>query len=437
MRRFGYLLIWLLAATAFAANDDSCDIAVAPAATLLLPHFEVDFEAPVSTALTTRFTVINTSHLPQIARATIWTDWGFPAFTFDLFLTGYDVANVDLYELLNRGALPKSVGETPGEFSAGNTANPNHLPSMPADCAARPTAIPEFVLRDLRHILTTGRTLTGGGIVCPSQQGVPQQVGSNHGSAAFGYITIDVVASCSSTLPDKPGYYQNELLYDNVLIGDWMMISPDPQAGNYAGGAPLVHIRAIPEGGPAGTRVPTSLPLTFYDRLTGTAPRSMDRRQPLPSTFATRFIQGGTGSFQTKLAIWRESVTGAGSSCTQYAVNFNLDVADMVRFDEHENAVVRSPGVIVIPQGFPGTNSSLFISTAANMFPPNTSGDVAGWMYLNLYNGGLPALPVTRNQAWVTTFMYAEGRYAVAHDATALGNGCSTPPAPGARVGPR
>ena len=437
MRRLGYLMIWLLASTAFAANDDSCDIGVAPAATLLLPHFEVDFRSFASTALTTRFTVINTSHLPQIARATIWSDWGYPAFTFELFLTGYDVANVDLYELLNRGALPKSVGETPGEFSAGNTANPNHLPSMPADCAARPTQIPELVLRDLRSILTTGRTFAGA-LACPSPQGVPQQVGSNHSTIAFGYVTIDVVATCSSTLPDKADYYLKELLYDNVLIGDWAMINPNYQAGNYAGGAPLVHIRAIPEGGPAGTIVPTRLPLTFHDRLTGTAPRSMDRRQPLPSTFAARYIQGGTGSFETKFAIWRESVTGAGSRCTEYVNNSNLDISEVVRFDEHENAVIHRPGVIVPgPNRPPGTTSSYFISSVSQTFPTHSfpSDDVSGWMYLNLHNAVTPSLP-SRNQAWVTTFMYAEGRYAVAQDATALANGCTTPPARGARVGP-
>jgi hypothetical protein len=68
-------------------NDDSCDIGVTPAATLLIPYFEVDFDSPQTTAHTTLFTITNTSPQPQIARATLWTDWGYPAYAFDIFLT--------------------------------------------------------------------------------------------------------------------------------------------------------------------------------------------------------------------------------------------------------------------------------------------------------------------------------------------------------------
>lgn len=48
-------------------NDDSCDISVAPAATLLLPFFEVDLQAPAGQGETTVFTVINTGGVPQVA----------------------------------------------------------------------------------------------------------------------------------------------------------------------------------------------------------------------------------------------------------------------------------------------------------------------------------------------------------------------------------
>ena len=48
-------------------NDDSCDIGVAPAATLLLPYFEVDFGSPQTTARQTLFTITNVSAFPQIA----------------------------------------------------------------------------------------------------------------------------------------------------------------------------------------------------------------------------------------------------------------------------------------------------------------------------------------------------------------------------------
>src|SRR5258707_11369481 len=71
-------------------NDDSCDISTAPAATLLLPYFEVDFNSPQTTAQTTLFTITNTSDLPAIAKVTLWTDYSYPVLDFNIWLTGYD-----------------------------------------------------------------------------------------------------------------------------------------------------------------------------------------------------------------------------------------------------------------------------------------------------------------------------------------------------------
>src|SRR5437763_9425868 len=72
-------------------NDDTCDISTAPAATLLLPFFDVDFKSPQTTARSTLFTITNVSNLPQIAHVVVWTDWSFAALDFNIYLTGYDV----------------------------------------------------------------------------------------------------------------------------------------------------------------------------------------------------------------------------------------------------------------------------------------------------------------------------------------------------------
>src|SRR6266436_1260697 len=84
-------------------NDDSCDISTAPAATLLLPYFEVDFVSPQTTAQTTLWTVTNVTQIPQIAHVTVWTDLSFPVLDFNLFLTGYDVQAINMYDILARG----------------------------------------------------------------------------------------------------------------------------------------------------------------------------------------------------------------------------------------------------------------------------------------------------------------------------------------------
>src|SRR5437764_8802337 len=78
-------------------NDDSCDIGVAPAATLLLPYFEVDVTNRTQTTL---FTITNVSRYPQIAHVTLWTDFSFPVLDFNIFLTGYDVQRISMQQVL-------------------------------------------------------------------------------------------------------------------------------------------------------------------------------------------------------------------------------------------------------------------------------------------------------------------------------------------------
>jgi len=448
-------------------NDDSCDISTAPAATLLLPYFEVDFRSTSTNARTTLFTITNTSALPQIAHVTVWTDWSFPALDFNIFLTGYDVQAINLYDLFNRGVIAPPSGTssntgvptnpTDGSTPFDNDANPNIVAAAQTVCASLPGAIQPGLLADLQALFTQGIT-TGQYIVgCGTTH-----VGGTH-TNAIGYITVDVASTCSTSLP-SPGYFTGEILFDNVLIGDYQDINPNPTTGNFAGGNPMVHIRAIPEGGPAGAGsagVVTNLPYTFYDRYTGVGARQADRRQPLPSTFAARYIQGGTGSFNTNYKIWREGFTTfPGAACSSYVLNSNIGIQEVVRFDEHENATISGGNVIISPPppgsaGIPETSSQ---STASSsIFPPlATSGDVAGWMYLNLNNGGAAVYSVSpltiannggnpyaingnvnrQSQNWVIVSMSAEGRYSVDYDSAWLGNGCSPSPATGEQIGP-
>ena len=449
-------------------NDDTCDIGTAPAATLLLPYFEVDIKSPATTARTTLFTITNVSALPQIAHVVVWTDWSFPALDFNIFLTGYDVQPINLYDVLVRGiiapgstggaagsgtsiATPVPTNPTAGSQPFKNTANPNFAPTVSSDCAAGllPGVIPQLLLTDLQSILTTGKSSGAGISTCAGTA-----VGGAH-TNAIGYITIDVHSTCNTSLPTENRYFTNFILFDNVLIGDYQDVNPNPATGNYAGGNPLVHIRAVPEGGPAGSVPGTNLPFTFYDRYTiGIIPRTIDRRQPLPSTFAARYIQGGTGAFNTNYKIWREGLTGTGASCSSYALNSNIGVAEIVRFDEHENATVVGTGIVISPPlpGNPGTAETSSRSTSdTTLFPPPFSGttDLGGWMFLNLNNGGSSIYSVARtgfltgstntvrnSQNWVIVSMFAEGKYSVDFDAAWLGNGCSPAPAAGAQIGP-
>ena len=370
--RCSFLLLLLLAFPAFAqtANDTSCDISVLPAATLLIPYFEVDAIDAASFGRTTIFTITNVTNAPQIATVTIWTQAGRPLFTFPVFLTGYDVQAINLIDVLRGGVIAPINGTsnatTPGDRSLANTANPRFLSSAAADCArgAVPVNLPPALLAEIARVLRNGRFLTG-------------------------YVTVDVTATCSTVTPAEPWYW-DAVLYDNVLIGDWQIIAPNPVTGNYTGGSAAVHLRAIPEGGRAGSATPSALPRTFYERLTPEIRRGTDRRQPLPSTFAARFIEGGSATFDTELIVWREEGGPLG---------------DVVRFDEHgEGTGQRSTATL------PAVSS---VRTAGELFPPRGT-DVGGWMHLDL-----------GRQGWVVTRMTAEGRYATGIDATPLGNGCA------------
>jgi hypothetical protein len=409
-------------------NDDSCDIGVAPAATLLLPYFEVDIAAPVATAQTTLWTITNVSQIPQIAHVTVWSDWSYPVLDFNIFLTGYDVQSINMYDLIATGAIAPTRGtsnaSTPGSRSLNNiTGNSNFLGSAAANCspASLPVAVPPNILVDLQSGLTNGLYSLCG----------TTRIGGTH-TNAIGYVTVDVAATCSFTLPTESLYYSTEILFDNVLIGDYQQVNPNAATGNYAQGNPMVHIRAIPEGGPAGSIPGTNLPVTFYDRYTPVGSDTRDRRQPLPSVFAARYIQGGASGFLTDYKFWREGVTGAAAACAAYTNNRSLGVTEVVRFDERENPTTTSPTQIISPVN-PGTfvtEEARRIATTNSSFPPLTSGDVAGWMYLNMNNGAAlgttnPYSTIRASQNWVIVSMFAEGRYSVDFDAAWLGNGCS------------
>src|SRR6266536_3220853 len=155
------IAIFLGATPAHAGNDDSCDIGIAPAATLLLPYFEVDFVSPPRTARTTIFAVTNVSARPQIAHVTLWTDWAYAALTFNIHLTPYGVQSINLYDVFSRGAV---APDRAAELTRQRIIN---LPP----CAHLPTQLPQDVLHDLREIFTTGRAGTQIGRECTSRLG--------------------------------------------------------------------------------------------------------------------------------------------------------------------------------------------------------------------------------------------------------------------------
>ena len=437
IRRSCLVVVALIAMPLLAGNhnDDSCDITVTPAATLLLPFFEVDVRLPRGEGVTTVFTITNTSSVDQIAHVTIWSDWAFPVLTFNVFLTGYDVQTIDLYDVIVRGlvaptsSFDRAISPRPPFGAEGavpsEVDNPNLVPGIHGVCGSLPGKLPPEVTAAVRDALTMGRyPLCFGDFV-----------GGTHVNA-IGYVTIDVVNTCSTKNPDESSYIANDLLFDNVLIGDYQIVE---NAKSNAGGSPMVHIRAIPEGGKAGSNPGTNLPYTFYDRYTrGLRSRTFDRRQPLPSVFAGRWVEPElTSGISTHYLIWREGITFGLQLCSNAVDNSAIVAARMVRFDERENSWGMGTGIVgpVLPPVISRTpTSSRVDSENTGVFPPNRSpSDTFGWMYMDFNYGEFIDRP---SQNWVVVMMNAYGRYSATFDAAALGNGCSPARMPDSRIGP-
>ncbi len=212
-----------------------------PAATLLLPYFEVKLDD--TTGVNTTFSINNASATAVLAHVTLCTDEGVPTFNYDVYLTGYDSQTVNLASLFNTGILPvtASAGQDPTD-----TISPKGALSQDinfATCAGElPYLSPELSATELKHIRTahTGRRsdVIGG---C---------AGGSYGDLiARGYVTVDVVNSCTSVNGTDPSYFTTLTTQQNVLWGDYTISN---EANNSESASSLVHIEACP----------TSLPLS-------------------------------------------------------------------------------------------------------------------------------------------------------------------------------
>src|ERR1700694_6282689 len=81
-----------------------CTIDAVPAATLLLPYFEVDLNNP--NGLTTLFSVNNASATAVLVHVVIWSDLSVPVLDFNIYLTGYDVQSLNWRAIIFSGNLP-------------------------------------------------------------------------------------------------------------------------------------------------------------------------------------------------------------------------------------------------------------------------------------------------------------------------------------------
>ncbi|HET9676338.1 MAG TPA: hypothetical protein VFP21_02405 [Solirubrobacterales bacterium] len=399
-----------------------CAIDEVPAATLLLPYFDVDLSNP--NGETTLFSVNNASATAVLAHVVVWSDLSVPVLDFNIYLTGYDVQTVNLRDILVSGIIPRtaSAGQDPGD-----TISPKGQFSQDINFASctglLPTpTLPASFVAGLRASLT--------GVASSNLAGrcAGRAFGDN---VARGYITIDTVNSCTLLFPGDPGYFapggSGIATNQNVLWGDYFYVN---SAASFADGNPLVHI----EASATNPETSTSGNYTFYGRYDSPAWNAADNREPLATNFAVRFLNGGVFDGGTDLLVWRDSKTNQ-KPFTCPAANGNppwypLGQEGIVIFDEQEQPQV--------PQQFPvspqPTNPSL-VPFPAEAQSTHVGGDALpvapydfGWLYLNLNTtvpGATGPSDLAAAQAWVTARMTAQGKFSVGFDAAQLDSACT------------
>jgi len=392
-----------------------------PAATLLLPYFEVDLDHP--TGITTLFSVNNASSTAQLAHVTVWSDWSIPVLDFDVYLTGYDVQSFNLRDILVEGLLPQTgpgttaaanePGSPRGPYSGPQVAFPN-CNSTSAPPLPPVYSIPAITASFQAHLqaLLTGKRSPADNTCA----------GVNYGdNIARGYVTIDDVNSCSLLFPSSTGYFVSGGTgiadNDNVLWGDYIYFDPGQ---NFAQGETLVHI----EADASVFNAPGEY--TFYGRYIGGT--AADNRESLATTFAVRYVTGGGFTGGTDLIVWRDSKFPPGGSCTTGPNYGELFEQQIVVFDELENPLTIVTGG---PSGEPTPGAQCTFCDEAQRVSVGGDGIATnadfGWVYLNLNHATtrdatLGPGYVNVAQAWVSAVMDAEGRFSVGFDAIQLDN---------------
>jgi hypothetical protein len=419
MRKCAFVLLLAALFASVPARAVICTIDEVPAATLLLPYFEVNLDNRWGG--NTLFSINNASSTAVLAHVVVWSDLSVPVLDFNIYLTGYDVQTINLFDVLT-GSLPQTAsdGQDPDD-----TISPQGAFSQDinfASCSGflpPPSTLRADFVQHIRLALTGKPSPTFLAGNCAGRD-----LGDN---IARGYITVDTVNSCSLLFPGDPNYFTNVATFQNVLWGDFFYTD---ELQSYADGNPMVHIEA------SLTDPQTTTPgqYTFYGRYVGW--NASDHREPLSTNFGARFITKGTFDAGTSLIVWRDSKVNQnpfvcpsnGGSLPSW---YPLGQEGIVIFDEQEQPMLTSSSPVspqppqqgIIP--FPAEAQSVLVGSPDLPVPFDF-----GWMYLDLNStvapaGSVPPEDPAAEQAWVYVTMQAQGRFSVGYDAVQLDSACS------------
>lgn len=367
-----------------------CGLSSRPAATVLLPYFEVDVEDPEGRD--TLFTVATVDARPTLAHAVVWTNRGHPVLSFDFFLPAGGSRTFDVRRLLEGGLPATSPPEDPPAGSYESCTSPLTLPEVDGGALTA---------------LVAGRPDPGDGNCYASAV--------EGGRVATGYVTVDVVRDCSGDVlatPDQPGYFvdggQGLATNDNVLLGDFFLIDA---ANDFAQGESLVSLpadaarfgpREICDPVPCETRN-----RAFY--------QGADNRMPLPRTFRSRFLNGGAFTGGTDLVVWLRGNTGL--------VDCDSDPGARGIFNVVEAVVMNQAGEAEPPLPLVSEQQVLRTAVGGELLLTDESFgyvDVSA-TYLNAVIG---VLATEELQIWAMPLLKASGRFSAGFGAVPVEDFC-------------
>lgn len=421
MRKLTLALLAIVCLTAGStAMAELCTADPVPAATLLLPYFEVDIQDP--NGITTLFSVTNASASAVLVHMVVWSDLSVPVLDFDVYLTGYDTQIVNLRDIIVSGIFPRTAdaGADPTDTisNKGFLSQDINFPGATGPC------VEAFPTGSIGSIYTTHMQTSLTGTFSPLLGGC---AGQNFGdNIARGYITMDTVTQCSLLFPGDPGYFAGGIpTSQNVLFGDYQYVDP---SNNFAQGESMVSIEAASRSfaqGPTAYAPFVAGDYTFYGRYVGWT--GIDQREPLPSMWGVRYNTGGALDGGTDLIVWRDATVPQGAfPCASRPSWYPLAANTVVAFDEEENPY-EAPGCTVSPcsidEGTPFPAEAQRVAVGVDpIFTPANS----GWIYLNLnttvVGSANPNVPLA--QSWVVAVGSSQGRFSYAANATALNNLC-------------
>jgi len=356
-----YLAVLAVAALVISGASVSyaayCATDVVPAATLLFPFVQLDYNNPVN-GDTTLFAITNVSSVAQIVHVTVWTEYSTAILDFNVLLSGYDVQTFNIRDILINGDLPNTgsyynfgtgagmnldydyskpynpIDGTPSPFQDGPVSYNNdvfaqtpappdlpgaegtyvfddvHNPGERGGCPPTSSSYPDYPIIGASTLATFQDYLTLFQLY--AQYGVLAHSDCNlHNAYNLGdwwetrtladptwmYVTADVVQMCNKEFPSSANYWTpNIVSYDNVLVGDVFWVNNDAR---FSEADNAVHIEAI------DPTVYSQDPTFYTDVVTSGAPHAINGREPLPTAWAMRYIGVGSSAIDTYIRAWK------------------------------------------------------------------------------------------------------------------------------------